>query len=134
MGKQKKESQKPTSFRLGPEILEALNEVVRPDCPLDYGIGRSKAKWLEAGLSYLFFVSLMGKICIKQITTCKDDRELCKLFVMFCRAQRGMASYGFTAKRKSARFVYGPGAEFWKGMSSRDSLRVIRVKLKKVKK
>ena len=71
----------------------------------------SKIDWINLALSQMFsrFLS-RNNICDKQVNSCESVDDVYKLFLQWSRADRGIEGYGFSAKDRKTRFVYGPGA------------------------
>lgn len=107
-------SSKPVSFRLKTEAFEALDELVKlklccAGCGKKIKRYSSKTKIIEASLGGLAHFLLRGRISEQQIESNRSDPyRILRLFITYCRAERGESGYGFKGRSKKTRRVYGP--------------------------
>jgi len=107
-------SSKPVSFRFKTEVLEVLNELVGTKikcagCGKEIKNFTSRIDVIEDSLAGLVAFLLHRGVAEQQIKEHRrNPRQLFRLYLMVCRAERGEEGYGFTEKDKKKRFVYGP--------------------------
>lgn len=109
----------PISFRLAAKILDVLDELAQADLPAMpyYGVKSTKKpiskRWvIETCVRHFLFNFLSVAISERQLESNLYSRDqLCNLFLMYCKAQRGEKGYGFTTKNPKTRFVYGPPSD-----------------------
>lgn len=107
-------SSKPVSFRFKPEVLGVLNELVGTKikcagCGKEIKNFTSRIDVIEDSLAGLVAFLLHRSVAEQQIKEHRmNPRQLFRLYLMVCRAERGEKGYGFTEKDKKKRFVYGP--------------------------
>lgn len=107
-------SNKPISFRFKPEVRQVLNELVGTKikcagCGKEIKNFTSRIDVIEDSLAGLVAFLLHRSVAEQQIKeNRRNPRQLFRLYLMVCRADRGEKGYGFTDKDKKKRFVYGP--------------------------
>lgn len=107
-------SSKPVSFRFKTEVLEVLNELIGTKikcagCGKEIKKFTSRVDVIEDSLASLVCFLLQRSIAEQQIKEHRrNPRQLFRLYLMVCRADRGEKGYGFTEEDKKKRFAYGP--------------------------
>ncbi|UCG47130.1 MAG: hypothetical protein JSU94_16735 [Phycisphaerales bacterium] len=116
MNKRAQQARKPTSFRLKRIVAEVLDELSKADIPGFPAYGAKnlkkpipKSMVLEACVRSEVVLQLSFRISEHQIESFLDNPDgLFRLFLLYCKAERGEKGYGFTTKSTETRFVYGP--------------------------